>query len=114
MSVLIISIVVIIVAFAVLMVGAFFGISYLTRRKQAADLDRYLKGENCQWERIPTPGEAATDTEGDLLYKNTAPESSGIEMRDVLLPPARRRRGRRRLPVDHRPKAYQRNDPQRL
>ena len=89
MSVLIISIVVIVVAFAVLMVGAFFGISYLTRRKQAADLDRYLKGENCQWERIPTPGEAATDTEGDLLYKNAAPESNGIEMRTYYSrPPA--------------------------
>ena len=59
MSVLIISIVVIIVGFAVLLVGAFFGISYLTRRKEAADLDRYLKGENCKWERIPTTGGAA-------------------------------------------------------
>lgn len=81
MSMLIIYIVVIIVAFAVLMVGAFFGISYLTRRKEAAALARYLKGENCEWERIPTPSEAAIDTEGDVLYKNAAPESSGIEMR---------------------------------
>ena len=87
MPMLVIWIVVIIVLVAVLMVGAFFGVSYIMRRKVAADLDRFLRGENCKWERVRAPGEAANDAEGDVLYTNAAPKSSGIEMRAYYSPP---------------------------
>ncbi len=80
MLLLIVLIVAIVVSSVLLMVGAVLGVSYLYKRKGAADLTRYLQDGSCKWERIAVPSDAADDHRS-ILYKNTAPESSGIEMR---------------------------------
>ena len=66
-----------VVLFALLVVGTVYGTSYLIKRKDEADLDRYLGDEECGWERMPTEGGA----EGNVLFRNAEPESVGIEMR---------------------------------
>ncbi len=76
---LIIAVAVIVVIFIVLaLVGAFFSYGYMAKRKEEGDLRRYLQGENCKWETMPPP---RTSSDGGVFYKNTDPESSGIEMR---------------------------------
>ncbi len=66
-----------VVLFALAVVGTVYGISYLIKGKDEADLDRYLGDEECRWERMPTQGGG----EANVLFRNTEPESAGIEMR---------------------------------
>ena len=58
-------------------VGGFYASVRLMRGKDAADLERFLRSKSCTWEQVPTM-EGGPDT---VLYKNSEPESSGIEMR---------------------------------
>ena len=62
---------------ALAIVGAFFGTLYVLKRREEADLERYLQDENCKWERMHDED----SPEGSVVFRNTEPESSGIEMR---------------------------------
>ncbi len=68
-----------IIAAVLLIAGAVYWLTRLVRQKETSDLNRYLQGENCQWERKggPSGGGAA----GSVYYINHAPEPQGIEMR---------------------------------
>ena len=78
---LIVYVVVGIALFAVAIVGAFFGAMHLIKRRDEAELERYLQDEDCDWERMETMGGA----EMSVLFRNTKPASSGIEMRVYFL-----------------------------
>ena len=67
--------------FALAIVGAFFGTMYLMKRRDEAELERYLEDEDCDWESIPTSG----GPEMSVLFRNTKPAASGIEMRVYFL-----------------------------
>lgn len=58
-------------------VGGFYASVRLMRGKDAADLERFLRNKTCTWEPVPTM-EGGPET---VLYKNSEPEASGIEMR---------------------------------
>lgn len=76
----IVVVVVAVIAAVVLVAGAAYVLMRVMRQKEAADLERYLQGADCQWERMgDTP---ATEGAADNLYfVNHAPEPQGIEMR---------------------------------
>ena len=57
--------------------GAFFGTIFTQKRRDEAELRRYLEGDECKWERMSTEERSP----GSLLFRNTAPDSIGIEMR---------------------------------
>ena len=76
-----------VVALALAAVAAVLGAGYMTRHREAADLARFLRGEDCQWESLPTSGGSAQNGDRSFLYKNAATEPSGIEMRVYYYPP---------------------------
>ena len=67
--------------FALAIVGALFGTLHIMKRRDEAELERYLQDEDCDWESIPTTG----GPEMSVLYRNTKSESSGIDMRVYFL-----------------------------
>ena len=76
----IVIVVVAVIAAVLLIAGAVYWLTRMVKQKEAADLNRYLQGADCQWERMgeaPAPGDAS-DTP---YFVNHAPESQGIEMR---------------------------------
>ena len=70
-----------IVLFALAIVGAVFGTLHIMKRRDEAELERYLQDEDCDWESIPTTG----GPEMSVLFRNTKSESSGIDMRVYFL-----------------------------
>ena len=66
---------------ALAIVGAFFGTMHLMKRRDEAELERYLQDEDCDWERMETMGGA----EMSVLFRNAKPAASGIEMRVYFL-----------------------------
>jgi len=75
---LVLAIVLATAAALLLLVALGFWLPRLMRQKEAADIDRYLQGENCQWEKIEGSGIAASD---GIYFVNHAPALQGIEMR---------------------------------
>ena len=76
---LILGIVLAVIAAILVIAAAVFWLSRLMRQKEVADLNRYLQGAECQWERM---GSADTQSiEEGLYFVNHAPASQGIEMR---------------------------------
>jgi Tfp pilus assembly protein PilV len=76
---LILVIVVVVIVAVLLIAGAVFWLTRVMRQKEAADLNRYLQGADCYWERM---GSATGETIDDGVYfVNHAPASQGIEMR---------------------------------
>ena len=73
---LIVYIVVGVVLFVLAVVATVFVTGRLMRRKDEADLRRYLEDEGSSWERVATPAGGES-----ILFRNTEPESVGIEMR---------------------------------
>ena len=67
--------------FALAIVGALFGTLHIMKRRDEAELQRYLQDEDCDWESIPTTG----GPEMSVLLRNTKSASSGIEMRVYFL-----------------------------
>ena len=76
----IVIVVVAVIAAVLLIAGAVYWLTRMVKQKEAADLNRYLQGADCQWERM---GEApaAGDASDTPYFVNHAPESQGIEMR---------------------------------
>ena len=75
----ILIVVVAVVAAILLVAGAVYWLTRVMKQKEASDLNRYLRSENCQWERV---GSAADNGAGEsLVFVNQAPASQGIEMR---------------------------------
>ena len=70
-----------IVLFALAIVGAVFGTLHIMKRRDEAELERYLQDEDCDWESIPTTG----GPEMSVLLRNTKSASSGIDMRVYFL-----------------------------
>ena len=76
---LILIIVVVVIAAILVIAGAVFFLTRLMRQKEVADLNRYLQGEDCQWERL---GDTTTEVVDESVYfVNHAPAPQGIEMR---------------------------------
>ncbi len=76
---LIVIVVVAVIVAVLLIAGVVFWFTRFMSQKETADLNRYLQGESCQWERMQT---SATESDDDSLYfVNHAPVSQGIEMR---------------------------------
>ena len=67
--------------FALAIVGALFGTRHIMKRRDEAELERYLQDEDCDWERMPTTG----GSEMSVLFHNTKSASSGIEIRVYFL-----------------------------
>ena len=78
---LVVYVVVGIVLFALAIVAAFFGTMHLMKRRDEAELERYLQDEDCDWERMETSG----GPEMSVLFHNAKPASSGVEMRVYYL-----------------------------
>ena len=76
----IVIVVVVVIAAVLLIAGAVYFLTRMMKQKETDDLNRYLQGENCHWERTegPTDGPGADD---NVYFINHAPESQGIEMR---------------------------------
>ena len=66
---------------ALAIVGAFFGTLHIMKRRDEAELERYLQDEDCDWERMET----TSGLEMSVLFRNAKPVSSGIEMRVYFL-----------------------------
>ena len=76
---LILGIVLAVIAAVLVIAAVVFWLTRLMRQKEVADLNRYLQGEDCQWERMGDSGAEVID-EG-VYFVNHAPRSEGIEMR---------------------------------
>ena len=76
----IVIVVVAVIAAVVLVAGAVYFLMRVMRQKEAADLNRYLQREGCQWEQLGTASEAESEN-GMVYFVNHAPEDQGIEMR---------------------------------
>lgn len=76
---LILGIVLAVIAAVLVIAAAVFWLTRLMSQKEAADLNRYLQGEDCQWERMARENTEVID-EG-VYFVNHAPAPQGIEMR---------------------------------
>ena len=75
----ILIIVIAVVAALALIAGAVYWLSRLMRQKEVSDLNNYLQGEACEWERM---GQSITNRiEDGVYFVNHAPATQGIEMR---------------------------------
>lgn len=72
---LILGIVLAVIAAVLVIAACVFWLTRFVRQKEEADLNRYLQGAECQWEKM---GGAASSM---LFFVNHAPASQGIEMR---------------------------------
>jgi hypothetical protein len=77
----IVIVVVAVIAALLLIAGAVYWLTRMIRRKEAADLSRYLQRADCQWERMEGAAAAAADASNNLYFVNHAPEPQGIQMR---------------------------------
>ena len=76
---LILGIVLAVIAAVLVIAAVVFWLTRLMRQKEEADLNRYLQGENCQWERM---GDSTAEVIDEGVYfVNHAARSEGIEMR---------------------------------
>jgi hypothetical protein len=76
---LILGIVLAVIAAILAIAGAVYWLTRLMKQKEVSDLNRYLEGENCQWERM---GNLETEEIDESVYfVNHAPAPQGIEMR---------------------------------
>ena len=76
----IVVVVVAVIAAVVLVAGTVYWLMRVMRQKEAADLNRYLQGADCQWERMGGSANGSAE-EGVLFFVNQAPVAQGIEMR---------------------------------
>ena len=76
----IVIVVVAVVAAVLVIAGAVYFLMRMMKQKESADLNRYLQGENCQWERMEGAAHAE-DASDNLYFVNHAPEAQGIQMR---------------------------------
>ncbi len=76
----ILIVVVAVIAAVVLVAGAVYFLMRVMRQKEAADLNRYLQREDCQWERLGGVSQGESEN-GMTYFVNHAPATQGIEMR---------------------------------
>ena len=76
----IVIVVVAVIAAVVLVAGAVYFLMRVMRQKEAADLNRYLQMEDCQWEQLGSAS-AGESENGMVYFVNHAPAPQGIEMR---------------------------------
>ena len=76
----IVIVVVAVVAAVAVVAGAVYFLMRVMRQKEAADLNRYLRSDDCQWERQGNASIVESE-KGMLFFVNHAPTSQGIEMR---------------------------------
>ena len=77
---LILVIVVAVIAAILVIAGTVFWLMRMMQQKEAADLRRYLQGEDCHWEQQGSAG-AGNGSGSSLFFVNHAPAAQGIEMR---------------------------------
>ena len=77
---LILGIVLAVIAAVLAIAGAVYWFTRVMSQKEKADLNRYLQGAECQWERLGGPVAAQSD-DGNPFFVNHAPAAQGIEMR---------------------------------
>ena len=77
---LILGIVVAVIAAVLLIAGAIYWLTRLMKQKESAYLNRYLQGEDCQWEQLGASASGNGDGE-NVFFVNHAPAPQGIEMR---------------------------------
>ena len=100
---LILGIVLAVIAAILVIAAVVFWLSRMMSQKEVADLNRYLQGEDCEWERLGSS--TAGTIEDGVYFVNHAPAPQGIEMRvyEYAEPEGRfGRRRRGRLPFHHR------------
>ena len=76
---LILGIVLAVIAAILVIAGSVYWLTRLMKQKEVSDLNRYLQGENCQWERMGSPESQVIDD--GVYFVNHAPEAQGIQMR---------------------------------
>ena len=76
---LILGIVLAVIAAILVIVAAVYWLSRMMSQKEVADLNRYLAGAECQWERMGNKTSPVIDE--TVFFVNHAPASQGIEMR---------------------------------
>ena len=76
---LVLGIVVAVIAVILVIAGTVYWLTRLMKRKESADLNRYLQRADCQWERMSESG--AATLEGAVYFVNHSPASQRIEMR---------------------------------
>ncbi len=77
---LILIIVVAVIAAIVVIAGAVFWMTLFMKQREASDLNRYLQGAECQWERLEGPA-SSESADNNPFFVNHAPATQGIEMR---------------------------------
>ena len=76
---LILGIVLAVIAAVLVIAAAVYWLTRLMKQKEVSDLNRYLQGEDCHWERM---GDTEAETIDESVYfVNHAPAEQGIEMR---------------------------------
>ena len=76
---LILGIVLAVIAAILVIAAAVYWLTRLMKQKEASDLNRYLQGDDCHWERM---GNMETQVIDESVYFiNHAPAAQGIEMR---------------------------------
>ncbi|CAI8019013.1 hypothetical protein GBAR_LOCUS11471 [Geodia barretti] len=76
---LILGIVLAVIAAILVIAAAVFWLTRMVSQKEVADLNRFLDGAECQWQRL-----GSSNTQGieeGVYFVNQAPASQGIEMR---------------------------------
>ena len=76
---LILGIVLAVIAAILVIAAVVFWLSRMMSQKEVADLNRYLQGEDCEWERLGSS--TAGTIEDGVYFVNHAPAPQGIEMR---------------------------------
>ncbi len=77
---LILVIVLAVIAAILVIAGAVYWLTRLTKQKETADLNRYLQSEKCQWKQMGGSG-ASSGAGENMYFVNQAPAAQGIEMR---------------------------------
>ncbi len=76
---LILGIILAVIAAVLVIAAAVYWLTRLMKQKEVSDLNRYLQGEDCHWERM---GDTESETIDESSYfVNHAPAEQGIEMR---------------------------------
>ncbi len=77
---LILGIAVAVIAAVLVAAGGIYWLTRLMNKKETTDLNHYLQGENCHWEKVDGPA-LAEGADNNVYFVNHASASQGIEMR---------------------------------
>ena len=76
---LVLGIVIAAIAAILVIAAAVYWLTRLIKQKEVSDLNRYLQGEDCHWERLGNKESEVIDE--SVYFVNHAPATQGIEMR---------------------------------